>query len=144
MELELGQLITLIGKSVSEAQQTIQAHAAENYFSYFQHPPDSNNAALEAKITAVLIPRPDGESSVQVDVPLAAMVNHNPVALDSVRLNLHLPIASAGAGGVIVDLGRPQDNQEVPASAADMELRFQCGAPAEGIARIGTELNKFL
>ena len=151
MQLDMQQLITLLGKSVSEAQRAIQANAIGNYFAYF-HAFDSNTNDLPSedavpaytpRTAVVEFPASSGEQA-QVRVPVVTMAHHNAVALDSVSIRLQAPVASVEGDQILLDLSGPQDNGPDSHGQTELELCFKCGEPPEGIARINTELNKFI
>lgn len=151
MQLDMQQLITLLGKSVSEAQRAIQANAIGNYFAYF-HSFDSNTNGPQSedavptytpRTAVVEFPAPSGEPA-QVCVPVVTMTHHNAMALDSVSIRLQAPVASVQGERILLDLSGPQENGPDNHSQTELELCFKCGEPPEGIARINTELNKFI
>ncbi|WP_087065758.1 DUF2589 domain-containing protein [Intestinibacillus massiliensis] len=145
MQLGLGELIAAIGQDVSEAQKAVEARGIQNYLSYFRtaDAPDAASAEHHPQTATVLIPSPDGTRQNLVEVPLVTMAHHNTVELENVRIKLHASLASAEDGRMLVDVNAPEPDG-LPGVLTEMELCFRCGDPTEGVARVNTELNKFL
>lgn len=144
MELEIGRLISLIGQSVSTAQQTLATHAIQAYLAYFQ--PDGNTAnGRTPKTTELLIPLPDSTAFKKIAVPLVTLSPHNNLELEHVKIKLRVSARADEQGAVLVDLHAPENAQENAQNGlTEMELDFHQQPPAEGIARLVTEINKFL
>ena len=138
MELELGQLLTAIGQSVSEAQNALSRHAIESYLDYFQ---PADGGGCRPKTTDLALPLSGAEQTVAV--PLVALSSHGHLELAQVNIRLRVAARTGDAGEMLVELRAP-DKTEAATPQTELALTFERQEPAEGIARLVTEINKVL
>lgn len=140
VELTLGELLRSVQASILFANEAITS-AQERHLAYFF---TTEHGVTRARTVAVPMPGPDGKAIVR-DVPLFALVPHNQMAMDRLRIEMHVAIDRAGCTGsdrLAVRLGAvPRDE---PPPLARIEITFKRAEMPEGVARLYNEIVKFI
>lgn len=134
MRVALEALLSGIGQAVQESQAYLERQAVEDYCGYF-HPLEQVEGG-SAPLTPVVrsFQLPDGKGGYQVvEVAQSALVHHNAMALDTVRVRLHIHPEPEETDGIRVEVG--PGGQELEAGDV-LELTFRASPMAEGIARV--------
>lgn len=133
MRVALETLLSSIGQAVQESQAFLERQAAEDYCGYF-HPLEREEVGAPLTPTVQSFQFPDGKGGYQVvEVAQSALVHHNSMALDTVRVRLHIHPELEETGGVQVEVGPGGQEAEV---GDVLELTFRASPMAEGIARV--------
>lgn len=160
--MDIHSLIETIGKSVSKAQQGIERHSIDCFFSYFQDSTAEMSAVLDdtdgeprglEPITAkVIIPRMDNISeTAPVEIPLVALTHHRQVHLNKVSVKVKTRLTSDNSGSIMADINAPVFNaanssEETEAVSNDdvgeIELVFNVTDSAEGMSRMVQNISK--
>ena len=148
MKLELTDLITSLGETVTKAQREMETNAIGNFLNYFDthsinaDTETSPDSVLEAKTIKINIPCSNGEK--MVSVPIAALALHNRLELEEVSFRMNIQPLVEDQNVVYCDVGAPDTTEETDAenNNSSMELVFKRNAPSEGIARLYTEFCK--
>lgn len=147
MKLELTELITSLGLTVSKAQKEMETNAIGNFLSYFDTQPIRADAeapsttALEAKTISINIPCGNAEKTVSV--PIAALALHNSLELEEVIFKMNIQPIVEDQKVVCCNVDSLETTEEKNTdNNSSMELIFKRNAPSEGIARLYTEFCK--
>lgn len=135
-------LIAGVGSCVQRAQAAVEQAALEQYMGYFERSVPVQGVPDEEKPKEILIPRIldmtlPGDMRT-VPVPLVALVNHNTLRLDKVKVRMNL-------------IPTRLDNERVEVEAApqgqeghSLELVFQADGVNEAIARISSTASQMM
>lgn len=157
MDMEIGDFIASIGQSISDAQQTLEQQSVSNFFDYFDgHSTESNGEqnVLQPKTETLILPSAGDVSKTEpVQVPIAALMHHSHIRLESVKVKMKMNLSPDRNNDIRVDLTAPQ-TQDLPAEGSgevtacsdqdELELVFQVSDPSEGIARVAQNITKTL
>jgi len=139
--MELSELIAAVGVSVQQAQSRVERTAAEEYLGYFRAPGENGavggEGALVPWTVEVSLPGEDGQAA-PVAVPVVALVNHNPMRLEQVRVRMNIVPALTEGGGVEVSAAPAGEEGN------SLELTFRAGEAGEAAARIGGTASRLL
>lgn len=138
-------LIEQLGRSIQGAQEYLDQQAADSFFRCFKTV-NQSSGSLEVPITRrVGLPTGDGESLRSVDVPTAALLQHQAMSLDTVKVRLHLNTQTREEDkALLVEPCFSGDDQDGVGNTGEVELVFKFAPPAEGIARLDLNLQKVL
>lgn len=136
-----------IGCSIQAAQARLEQEAANTFFRGFQTI-DQPSGSREVPLTRrVGLPGGAQGEIKTVDVPVAALVRHQSMALDRVTVRLSVTTQVRGADNVLLVEPCPAGREENAGDASDMghvEFVFRSSPPAEGVARLDLGLQKAL
>lgn len=139
--MELSQLIEAVGVAVQQAQSGVERTAVEEYLRYFRDPEGKEQSGqgklLFPQTVEVALPGEDG-TLTPVSVPVVALVNHDPMRLEQVRVRLNIAPVLDGTGELQVSAAPAQE------SGHSLELLFQAGEAGEAAARIGGAVSRLL
>lgn len=144
--MELETLLAGVGRSVQQAQASLDRTCAEQYLSYFDPPV---KAARQGRKTAaepaVLTPRtlslalPGAGEERVAELPLLALCHHSVMRFDQVTVKLNVALEVDQSGQVL---------DAVPVAAGQgghqIELVFRCQEPAEAVARFNQAASQIL
>lgn len=138
-------LIEQLGRSIQEAQEYLDQQAADSFFRCFKTV-SQPSGSLEVPITRRIgLPSGDGENLKPVDVPAAALLQHQAMGLDTVKVRLHLNTQTREEDkALLVEPRSSGVEQDGTGSAGEVEFVFKLAPPAEGIARLDLNLQKVL
>ncbi len=146
--VELETLLTSIASSVQMSQAAIQQNAYQNFLEYFVDTAAKNSledAEHEKKTMHVPIIHhfniSEESESEGIAVPSVALVNHNSLVLDNVKVVLN--VSGVPDGNHFMVSTEPM-NDEHGMEHHQITLEFKQKEPSEGIARMLTEYNHFL
>lgn len=147
MEMEMSRLITALGLAVSQSQREIEQQTIRNFMEYFtaadsQASTSGAAAPLAPQSLLFCLPAAQGETQM-IEVPVAALALHGGIGLERVKINLKVTPHFGDGGQVVTDL-TALENGGSAEEGSHMELVFQRSEPPEGIARLYTELCKFI
>lgn len=145
--IALESLLCSIAESVQSSQNSIRQNAYSSFMKYFNEEYVVNNSdnLNDAGNSTVLMPHMehfrinDSPDSADIEVPAVALVNHNPMVLDKVKIVLNVSGVSDGEHFMV--------NTEPGNAANDTErhqvtLEFKQTEPSEGMARVLTTYNQ--
>lgn len=142
-------LLNSLGTAAQEAYGDIEAQNLmqflENYFERSVN--GSGDVTYTPKLIQVEIPSIEpGKGDKQLSVPLAALVHHNKLNLENVKIKLNIGVTEEANGGLQVSpQGAPaQDDDAGSKQSGTIEINFKCADTSEGISRIETHLNGML
>ena len=138
-------LISAVGSCVQRAQAAIEQAAVDQYMEYFEQPvlsrgmPDEDepDGMLKPRTLDVALPGEEGEDRT-VQVPLVALVNHNTLRLDQVKVKMNIIPTTLGQGQVEIEAAPPGKEGH------SVELVFQADGVNEAVARISSAANQML
>ena len=128
--MELEALIAGVGRSVQQAQASLDRACADQYLSYFEPPADGGGGgALIPRTLPIALPGGKGERVVEL--PLLALCGHSSMSFDqvTVRLQVTLDPAQTGQGLEAVPVAAGQGGHQI-------ELVFRRQEPAEAVSRL--------
>ena len=162
MNLDIGELVTAIGVSVSDAQKMIENHSVTNYLSYFEAEAKgkknspSGSRGLKARAVDFVLPSPqDIDDTRQISLPLVTMGHHNHLSLEKVKVKISFKAFIDAENRVVADLNVAGKRESLSADEAEsaapclpehdtIELVFERNDTSEGIARLNQELVKII
>lgn len=154
MQFSVQDLISSLGRSISAAQQTIENHALQRFFDFFEadmhHGKDGEDAlSYRPKTVTVSLPSVnDLTKYCDVDIPLPALAHHRQVHLDRVTVNVRTKLVPGDGGEMMADMEAPEPNDANRAKTpsddvfGELNLVFQVGETAEGVARVVQNITK--
>lgn len=158
MQLSIQDLIASIGRSVSEAQHTIENHSMQRFFDFFEtdaQTDDANDAdaaavSLRPRTIRMSLPGSDDLSKFRsVDIPLPALAHHRQVHLDKVTVKVKTRLQPDNNGNMMADMGapvtkgcQPSDDSDGGDEYGEFDLVFNIRDSAEGIARVVQNITK--
>ena len=143
----LESLLCSIAASVQASQNSIRHNAYSSFMRYFVEESDVNDSEdlTDARHSTVLMPlmehfrindSPDGAG---IAVPAVALVNHNPMVLDKVKIVLNVSGVSDGEHFMVdTEPGNCTNDME----HHQVTLEFKQTEPSEGMARVLTTYNQ--
>lgn len=140
--MNIDNLIGTIGTAVFEAHKAIENHSIVDFFqNYFDKRENVNGIeSFQPKMIEVEVPGLNGERK-KVGIPVAVMVNHGHLNIDSVKLNLNINVVEDADNSFAVSTQATGGDGK---KAGEMEILFKYSDTVEGIARIETQLNSLL
>lgn len=132
--MRMDDLIAVVGSCVQRAQAAVEQAAVEQYMGYFERSVSTQRLADEEKREEMLVPRtldvalPGEDRTVQV--PVLALVNHNTLRLDQVKVRMNLIPTRLDKEQMEVEAA-PQGQE-----GHSLELVFQADGVNEAVARI--------
>ncbi len=146
MQIELASLMSNVGQAVQQAQAQLEHQAVENFCGYFS--PDLENSG-DADVPPTLSPicrrfslSDTANGPRQVEAPVAALVHHNTLSLDTVQIHLNILPQLEDSGQLLVEVG--PSGKEVDPAYSRLELTFRLAPAAEGVARLSQSTMQFL
>lgn len=145
MQLEFAALVSNVGRAVQQAQEQLERQAMESFCGYFA-PVSGSPGDAEAPPALSPISRrfslPEAEGPRQVEAPVAALVHHNALSLDTVQVQLNILPQLEDSGQLLVEVG--PSGKEVDPAYSRLELTFRLAPAAEGVARLSQSAMQFL
>ena len=161
MQLSIQDLIASIGRSVSEAQQTIENHSMQRFFDFFETNMqtsalngvnETDNASVSLRPRTIRMSLPSSEDlskSCDVDIPLPALAHHRQVCLDKVTVKVKTRLTPDNGGNMMADMGAPVFNECSTPNDSDgddeygeINLVFNVGDSSEGVSRVVQNITK--
>lgn len=129
--MELEALIAGVGRSVQQAQASLDRACADQYLSYFTAPADNGGqGALTPRTLPISLP--GAKENRVVELPLLALCSHSSMSFDQVTVKLNVALDPAQVGRTL---------EAVPTAAGQqgshqIELVFRRQEPAEAVSRL--------
>lgn len=145
--VKLETLLTSIATSVQTSQAAIQQNAYENFMQYFatavKNEPHSDNTKEGQTHFPILshFNVPNSAEGSNIAVPAVALVNHDSLVLENIKVVLNVSGVSNGKN-FMVNTKPTNDTEEL--EHHQITLEFKHKEPSEGISRILTAYNQFL
>lgn len=138
-------LVEQLGRSIQKAQERLELEAVEAFFQCFENV-NRDSGGCEFPLTRrVGLPAAGGEEMKVVDVPTVALLRHQSMELDCVKVRLQMRTqAHKEDNTLFVEPCSPCSDQDDMAGAGEVELTFKAAPPAEGIARLDLNMQKIL
>lgn len=138
--MKMEQLLQAMGDAVQDAHRLMEFSSMQSYLEQFFEPAktDADTVSYQPKSLCIQLPAEMGGRTIQA--PLAALVHHNSLNVDYVKLKLNIHLDEENE--ITVAPASPAGEQDCP--SGELEIVFKGSAPPEGIARIETSLNQFL
>lgn len=133
MAIELTALLAGVGEAVQQAQTHLERQAVEQFCSYFSAGEGENGVALAPASRQFLLPDPK-EGVRRLEAAEAALVHHNTMTLDTVRVQLNILPRLEDDSRLLVEVGPA--GEEVDPAYSRLELTFRGASAAEGVARL--------
>lgn len=143
--MELETLLAGVGRSVQQAQASLDRACAEQYLSYFDPPAKAARQGRKAAGQSVLVPRtiplalPGAGEERVAELPLLALCHHSVMSFDQVTVKLNVALEADQSGQVL---------DAVPVAAGQgghqIELVFRRQEPAEAVARFNQAASQIL
>lgn len=138
-------LVEQLGRSIQEAQGRLEQEAAESFFRCFEtvsHPSGSCEVPLTRRLR---LPAGDGKEPKTLDVPVAALLRHQAIGLDCVKVRVPMKTQlRAEDNAVLVEACPAANGGNASESPGEVEFTFKAAPPAEGIARLDLNVQKLL
>ncbi len=146
--MKIDSLIRTVGSAVQQAHRDIENNTVFRFFdNYFDKiPTNSLTETYSPKMIQVEIPSFESDRPAKVVyTPVAALVHHNALNIDSVKLNLNISVSDENEDSLDVSTKDMSENSDSPeVKSGSLEIVFKCSGTPEGIARIETSLNSSL
>lgn len=147
--MRIENLIHSVGNAVQESHKMIELNSIENFFNhYFDEVKNENSNTVTYKPKTVEIMVPGKDDSKSILAPVAALVQHNHMNIDYVKINLNINVTDEKEDKLEVTAENAQSNNsntdEDRCNTGEIEIMFKCKDSPEGIARIETHLNSIL
>ena len=143
--MEMKVLLQTIGAAVQEAHRAITYNNTDLFLTscFEKGISESGIERYRPHMIEVELPAAGEKGAPKVIcAPVAALMNHNSLALDSVKLNLNLEVLDETEKGVEVSAQCSAANgEDSKTNLGTMEIIFKCSDTSEGVARINTHLN---
>lgn len=136
MKLPLETLLQSIGQAVQQAQTGMEIGAEQLYWQTWQQSDDSAGTCRPI-CRRLEIPMGPGQEPRILELPVAALYHHQPMALDTVQIRLRF-MPQAGEQGLELEL-EPTPKGD---TASELTLTYQRQASPEGMARVDTHAVK--
>lgn len=143
-------MIGSIGASVQAAHSMIEKGAVSEFFDAFFEKQEesgelqSKDAVYKPKTLKIVMPSAsDTESGKTLTAPVAALVKHNNMNIDYVKINLNIGITDEKGDRLQVS-SQPRKDAKADDLSGEMEIMFKCKDAPEGISRIETQMNNIL
>ena len=156
MYVSFTSLVEQLGRSVQDAQNRLDQEAVDTFFRCFEtisQPvngrgrSDDGRDVWDIPVTRRLgIPASGGELKA-VDVPVAALLQHQTMCLDTVKVRLSLNTQVRKEDGMLLVEPGPagmSGEEETNAPLGEAEFIFKAAPPAEGVARLNLNVQKTL
>lgn len=145
--IALESLLCSIAESVQSSQNSIRQNAYSSFMKYFTEEYVVNNSdnLNDAGNSTVLMPHMehfrinDSPDGADIEVPAVALVNHNSMVLDKVKIVLNVSGVSDGEHFMVnTEPGNGTNDTE----HHQVTLEFKQTEPSEGMARVLTTYNQ--
>ncbi len=137
--MDLEHLIAGVGRSVQQAQASLDQACADQYLSYFLPPSDAPDAPGALTPRTLSLALPGTQSSRVVELPLLALCSHNAMSFDQVTVKLNVALDTEQSKGSL---------EAVPVAAGQgghqIELVFRRQEPAEAVSRLNEAAGQIL
>ena len=138
-------LVEQLGRSIQEAQGHLEREAAESFFRCFETITDLSGSCEVPLTRRLKLPAGEGMELKAVDVPVAALLRHQAMGLDSVKVRVPIKTRLRAEDNVLLVEACPAAGGEDGAeSPGEVEFTFKAAPPAEGIARLDLNVQKVL
>ncbi|MDE6261105.1 MAG: DUF2589 domain-containing protein [Oscillospiraceae bacterium] len=137
-------LVEQLGRSIQEAQGHLEREAAESFFRCFETVNDSSGSCEVPLTRRLKLPAGDGMELKSVDVPVAALLRHQAMGLDSVTVRVPIKTQLRAEDNVLLVEACPAAGEDGAESPGEAEFTFKAAPPAEGIARLDLNVQKVL
>lgn len=143
--MNIQELLYRIGISVQHAHAAIEEHTANHFFEHYfeQAQAEQNINGFAPKMIKIMLPSCNGMEEKNVYAPLAALVPHTSLHMDSVKVKLNLKILDESNGCFEVSAS-DTDTATEHRPVGELEITYKCTNSPEGMARINTQLNSML
>lgn len=143
----LGKLIDGISLSMKSAQEKIEEHTLQSYRKFFTEE-EGEDGILTMRPVMVKIPLPDKNGNyVDTDIPIVALMQHNTLNLEEVRLKMNVRTVSTSDKSDDVDVevvsnltSESGEKTNSSGTNCEIELLFKSCQNQEGVSRITTKL----
>ncbi|MCY1013934.1 DUF2589 domain-containing protein [Nannocystis pusilla] len=162
MSSQLDELLATISGGIGDTLRAVEDHALTRYLDFFEAGPTvDGETPLVPKTVSLPVPAADGSYQLR-KIPIVALVNHNSLQIDELKLKFRLELDEAASqDGPVKILARlaPMRSYAAPASRAgrtgrarrtpadsfaEVEVHFKRGEASEGIARLAAHYHKLL
>lgn len=137
--MDLEHLIAGVGRSVQQAQASLDQACADQYLSYFSPPSDALGAQSVLTPRTLSLALPGAQKSRVVEVPLLTLCSHSAMSFDQVTVKLNVALDAEQNGGSL---------EAVPVAAGQgghqIELVFRRQEPAETVSRLNEAAGQIL
>ena len=143
--MDIQELLHSIGVSVQNAHAAIEEHTTRDFINHYFEAVQNDGSidSFAPKMIKIELPKCNGMEAKTVYAPLASLVPHTSLHMDSFRVKLNMKVLSDAAGRFEVntfDANTIADNSQ----AGELEITYKCTDTPEGIARIDTQLSNLL
>lgn len=143
--MDIQELLHGIGVSVQNAHAAIEEHTTRDFINHYFEAVQSGESidSFAPKMIKIELPKCNGMEAKTVYAPLASLVPHTSLHMDSVRVKLNMKVLSDAADRFEVstsDADPVTDNSQ----AGELEITYKCTDSPEGMARIDTQLSNLL
>ena len=139
--MNINELLNNIGTAVQEAHKAIEQNSADFFLErYFErNEEDKSVSSYTPKMIQIKIPDPDGERTICA--PMATLVNHGCLNIDSIKLNLNIDMLEQGENDFAISPAKGGGDE---GKVGKLEIVFKYSDTAEGVSRVDTHLNSLL
>ncbi|MDE7280718.1 MAG: DUF2589 domain-containing protein [Ruminiclostridium sp.] len=139
--MDINGLLNNIGAAITDAHKAIEQSSADFFLErYFEKSPENGADNLYTpKMLKIKIPDSSGDRTVSA--PMAILVNHGCLNIDSVKLRLNIDMLEQKENEFSVSPAKGGENK---GNTGEMEIVFKYSDTVEGVSRVETHLNSLL
>ncbi len=142
--MEIEHLIKTLSRAVQQSHTIAEVSAMNSFLDrYFDVKNSGESETYVPKTIRIELPHDEDEEGKVILAPTAALVKHNNMNIDYVKLNLNIGVEDETDNGLCVTSQNLGDKNEQKKDG-ELEIMFKCTDKPEGIARVETNLNGIL
>lgn len=142
--MKIEQLITSISTAIQQTHNFGELNSMDSFLKrYFDIKKDNEHETYIPKTVNIELPSDDKDAGKVILTPMAALVHHNSVNIDYVKLNLNINVEDENSDGIHVTSQYTNSNA-IKGNTGAIEIMFRCSDTPEGIARVETQLNSVI
>ena len=148
--MKIEDLIHSIGSAIQESHKLIELNCVNHFFeNFFDDVKNKNSEKIiyNPKTVEIMLPiQPDKDEAKVLSAPVAALVHHNHMNIDYVKVNLDINVTNEKENKIEVTSQQINNNDtnSEKNNTGSVEILFKRHDSPEGISRIETHLNSIL
>ncbi len=144
--MEIEELIMSVNKAVQQTYSLGELNAMYGFLNgFFEMKEGQTDKTYMPKTISIALPSSDPDKKKLILMPAAALVHHNTMNIDYVKLNLNIKVEEENTDGLqITSQNINADANANEGKTGELEIMFRCTDTPEGIARIETQLNSVI
>lgn len=141
--MKIEDLIVTLSDAVRQAHKSTADNSIKDFFAtHFEIPTENSvNGAYIPKTIGISLPNGFGENGKEkvICAPTAALVTHNDLVLNEVRINLNIELSDD-----MKEINPMVNGGSESSNTGSIQIVFKAADESEGVARIKTHLNSMI